>query len=150
MVSHDREFLDNVVTSTLVFEDSGSIRAYAGGYSDWLKQGRRLKEDEARGKPEAQAKDKAGSGRRKPTKLSYKLQRELDGLPDRIETLESEVQVLQQQTSDPGFYQRSQDEVKSLLAEFRDKEAQLRELTDRWAELELLQHGLLQDKDTGS
>ena len=150
VVSHDREFLDNVVTSTLVFEDGGTIRAYAGGYSDWLQQGRRLKEEDSEAGREPQQKTRDETSRSKPTKLSYKLQRELDGLPDRIEGLESELKVLHHKTSDPGFYQQHQDKVKSTLAELAEKETQLQELTQRWTELEDLQHGMLQDKTSRS
>jgi ATP-binding cassette subfamily F protein uup len=150
VVSHDREFLDNVVTSTLVFEDGGTIRPYPGGYSDWLKQGKWLKEDIAEKRPGLQSKDRGDAAKRKSTKLSYKLQRELDGMPDRIETLESELQILQQTTSDTSFYQRPQDKVKVTLAELAEKEALLSELIQRWAELESLQQGLTQDKNTVS
>src|SRR5690606_18833656 len=110
LVSHDRAFLDNVVTSSLVFEGKGNVREYVGGYADWLRQGGRVEmlaewggEDEASAAPEPQpAADapKPAAAQPKP-KLSYKLQRELEALPALLEQLEAELESLQQQVSDP-------------------------------------------------
>lgn len=138
VVSHDREFLDNVVSSTLVFESDNSIIPYVGGYSDWLQQGKALKEDEGpggrakTGKPEPDKK-------RKPTKLSYKLQRELDQLPSQIETLENEISGLHNTTSEPDFYDKDYEKVKKVLDVLAEKEQQLQTLTERWTELEQMQ-----------
>src|SRR5690606_33798530 len=95
VVSHDRHFLDAVVTSTLVFEANGRVVRHAGGYSDWLNRNEALATTDApRGarddKPKAPPKPSAA-----PRKLSYKLQRELDGLPDEVDRLEQEVAKLQ-------------------------------------------------------
>ena len=141
LVSHDRAFLDNVVTSTLVFEDDGYIGEYVGGYSDWLRQrktmmtnvpGRKQKTAPAE-KPATSATDYTGG---KPKKLSYKDQRELDALPLRIEALDSEQAELQETTSDPGFYQQDQQTISAALARLEDVTAELEQCYARWEELE--------------
>ena len=107
VVSHDREFLDNVVTSTIVFEENGRIQEYVGGYSDWVRRGIRLAVTDD---PYAIEKRKREAAERrqqkKPTKLSYKDQRELDALPGQIEQLEAEIAELQQSIAQPDFYKQ--------------------------------------------
>jgi ATP-binding cassette subfamily F protein uup len=136
VVSHDREFLDNVVSSTLVFESDNSIVPYVGGYSDWLQQGKALKEDEG---PKGSTKASKVEQKRQPTKLSYKLQRELDLLPNQIESLEHEISGLHTITSQPDFYDKDYEKVKEVLDSLAEKEQQLQSLTERWAELEQMQ-----------
>jgi ATP-binding cassette subfamily F protein uup len=145
VVSHDREFLDNVVSSTLVFESDNRIVSYAGGYSDWLQQGKTLQEDEEDSSG-AKAGKKEPEKKRQPTKLSYKLQRELDQLPDQIETLEKDIKELHTITSEPGFYDRDYEKVKDTLDSLGGKEHQLQALTDRWAELEEMREGFENSK----
>ena len=140
VVSHDREFLDNVVTSTLVFEKDGKIREYVGGYSDWQRKGHELAETDS---PDlATARKQAAAERRrqrKPTKLSYKDQRELDQLPAEIESIESSIAELQQLVADPDFYTQNHEAVHARLQELADKETRLEERMQRWSELEKLQ-----------
>ena len=145
LVSHDRAFLDNVVTSSLVFEGKGNVREYVGGYADWLRQGGRVEmlaewgvEDEASAAPEPQpAADapKPAAAQPKP-KLSYKLQRELEALPALLEQLEAELESLQQQVSDPEFYQLPHEQTAPVLAALEGKQAELDRAIERWAELE--------------
>ena len=139
VVSHDREFLDNVVTSTVVFEEDGKIQEYVGGYRDWLRQGHELTE---RDNPVAvEARRQRATERRqgkKPTKLSYKEQRELDHLPAEIETLETSIASLQKTISAQDFYTREQDDVQARLQELAGAEAQLESRVERWGELESL------------
>ena len=143
VVSHDREFLDNVVTSTVVFEDDGKVREYIGGYSDWLRKGHGLAEsddpmnDERRGHEHAERKKN-----RKPTKLSYKDQRELDALPAEIESLEHSISDLQQRIAAPDFYTQADEAVQEKLQELSAKEALLEARIDRWGELESLQESM--------
>lgn len=136
LVSHDRAFLDNVVTSTLVFEGEGQVNAYVGGYQDWLRQrsvpAPELQEPQANEKKAAQAKAPKAA----KTKLSYKLQRELEQLPAQLETAEAEVQQLQQQVSDPAFYEQDHAQVADILAQLSSAEAALEALMERWVELE--------------
>lgn len=151
MVSHDRAFLDNVVTSTLVFEGEGRVREYVGGYQDWLRQGgspRLLGVGEGRSaKAEPRAESPAvaeapAQAAEKPVgeapkkKLSYKLQRELEALPGQIEALEAEMEAVQQEISDPAFYQRPAEQTRAVLERFEQQQQELDRLLERWAELE--------------
>ena len=144
VVSHDREFLDNVVTSTIVFETDGRIREYVGGYSDWLRQGHRLAEADSpfesdRRKRSADARRQ----QRQPTKLGYMDQRELNRLPDEIAALEAEIAGLQRQVSEPGFYTQDPDKVQAALKHLADSEALLEARVERWGELEQLRESFL-------
>ncbi len=140
VVSHDRHFLDAVVTSTLVFEEDGVVRRHAGGYSDWAAKERRLAagEDEApaRSRPSQAAETERKKRTASPQKLSYKLQRELDALPDEIERLEQAVAALEQRVAEPDFYRRPRDEIEAVLHELDETRARLDAAVERWAELE--------------
>ncbi len=139
VVSHDREFLDNVVTSTIVFEDDGSIQEYVGGYRDWLRQGKRLAETDNPQDVEQRKQQVAERRRqRQPTKLSYKHQRELDQLPAEIEGLEMSIAELQKTVSAAGFYAQDNDRVQQTLRELADAETLLEHRVERWGELESL------------
>jgi ATP-binding cassette subfamily F protein uup len=137
LVSHDRAFLDNVVTSTLVFEGDGLIGEYVGGYSDWLRQ------RETKYAPTAKAATPAArpvtekivtTG--KPKKLSYKDQRELEALPARIEALETEQAELQEAINVSGFYQQEGDAVEATLARLESVGNELETCYGRWETLE--------------
>ncbi len=142
LVSHDRAFLDNVVTSSLVFEGDGIIGDYIGGYSDWLRRQRdgaeksagspAPRQDAGNRVPPAQQPKPGGKTR----KLSYKDQRELASLPQRIEALEQEQSGLQRQTADPDFYRRSADEIAAALARLEAIPAELEDCYARWEALE--------------
>lgn len=137
VVSHDREFLDNVVTSTVVFESDGKAREYVGGYSDWVRHGHALAATE--NIAIAEAKKKATAERRKnrnKVKLSYKDQRELEQLPEQIEALESSVAALQSEIATPEFYAQENDAVQKTLQDLRDAETLLEQHIDRWGDLE--------------
>ena len=143
VVSHDREFLDNVVTSTVVFEADGQAKEYVGGYSDWVRHGHQLAETE--NILAAEAKKRATAERRKnknKTKLSYKDQRELDQLPAEIENLESGIATLQCQIAAPEFYSQGNDEVQKTLLELSEVETLLEQRIERWSELESKQDAL--------
>jgi ATP-binding cassette subfamily F protein uup len=149
VVSHDREFLDNVVTSTIVFEADGRIEEYVGGYSDWLRYGHELAETEDPfGLSVTERKQAVAAERRKQkkaTKLSYNDQRELDQLPARIESIESSIAKLQQVVSQPGFYSQDHELVQGKLKELADTEVQLEHCVERWSELEIMRDSLRQD-----
>lgn len=133
LVSHDRAFMDNVVSSTLVFEGQGKIGDYVGGYSDWQRQ-RKISPE---AKPKSTSKPaKSEKKRSQSKKLSYKEQRELETLPARIETLEEEQAELTEQSADPAFYQQERSETEQLLARLADLESELEEAYNRWEELE--------------
>lgn len=137
LVSHDREFLNNVVTSTMVFEGKGRIVEYAGGYDDWLIQ----RQDPLSSPPPAEAtskKKKERSAKAAPRKLTFKENRELETLPHTIETLETEQRDLYAGMADPSFYQKSADSVAKIKARLAEVEAELQQAYSRWEELEAL------------
>jgi ATP-binding cassette subfamily F protein uup len=138
LVSHDRAFLDNVVTSTFVFEGDAQANAYVGGYNDWLRQRQVPIAEEAGSQDKSKADKKAvDKPTEKPKKRSYKDQRELDQLPGLIESLETEQAELQTQLSDPEFYQHEGSEGLAKLGDrLRVVEVELEQAYNRWAELE--------------
>ncbi|MET0089707.1 MAG: ATP-binding cassette domain-containing protein [Candidatus Thiodiazotropha sp.] len=138
LVSHDREFLDNAVTSCLVFEGEGRVAEYVGGYSDWeasRKRQQALNQAHTTSKSKAAVAEKPKS---KPAKLSYKDQRELDALPQLIETLEQSLEALQQRLGDPELYRNQAEQVASLQQESSRVEAELEQAYERWESLEAL------------
>jgi ATPase components of ABC transporters with duplicated ATPase domains len=140
VVSHDRAFLNNVVTSTLVFEGEGRIGDYVGGYDDWLRQ--RRSEPAARPAEKAAAAAAPAERRDRPkAKMSYKEQRELETLPQRIEALEAEQQALHQTMSDPDFYQQDKAAVTAMQDRLAALEDELAAAYERWEMLEAQQAG---------
>lgn len=137
LVSHDRTFLNNVVTSTFVFEGEGKVNEYIGGYDDWLRQGEGKKK-EVTEKISAKAESVRKQCER-PRKFTYKEQRELEALPQRIETLEAEQQHLYQIMSDPLFFQKGKDEIANTKARVSSLAGELAEAYQRWETLEGLQ-----------
>jgi len=135
LVSHDRAFLNNVVTSTIVFEAAG-VREYVGGYDDWLVQ-RKKAEKAGKTEPEKRA---MSAPRKEPTpakkKLSYRDQRELEGLPKRIEKLETEVATIHEAMEDPSFFQRPGDQIAVDQKTLSAAKKKLAEVYSRWEELE--------------
>jgi ATP-binding cassette subfamily F protein uup len=144
VVSHDREFLDNVVTSTVVFEKDGKIQEYVGGYTDWLRQGHQLAENDSPSSV-AERKQAAAELRRQqpPTKLSYKEQRELDQLPAEIDAIEASIADLQVLIAAPDFYSQDHSVVQDKLTELANAETLLEQRVERWSELELLRESYL-------
>lgn len=146
MVSHDRAFLDNVVTSTLVFEGNGVVREYVGGYQDWLRQGgsaRLLGVADA--KDSKEAKGEASQGTPAPSaaepapakkKLSYKVQRELEALPGKIDAVEKNIAALQAEIAQPAFYQQTAERTGETISRLEALQQELDDLLERWAELE--------------
>jgi ATP-binding cassette subfamily F protein uup len=148
VVSHDRVFLDRIVTSTLAFEGEGQVVEYVGGWTDYVRQAG----DRAFGsRPAAAAKDadrevprqapkrSAGSGSPSTTakkKLSYNEQRELDALPGKIEALEQEQERLRKETESPDFYKASPGHIKDVLARLEALGPELDAAIARWMELE--------------
>jgi len=140
LVTHDRTFLDNVVTSTLVLEGDGRVADYVGGYEDWLRQrpSSRAAIPEPRvASPESRAPSREPRvGSPEPKKLTYKEQRELDALPGRIESLEAEQRSLNQRIADPAFYLESAEAIRAAMARAESLEAELSVVLARWDELE--------------
>ena len=138
LVSHDREFINNVVTSTLVLEGEGRVNEYVGGYDDWLRQSRRKSEASVVSvKPEEQ-KAVPNQQKERPRKLTFKEQKELDALPKCIEALDAEQQQIMATMADPTFYLGSGKKVAETNARLEAIEKELSEVYKRWEELEAL------------
>ncbi|WP_020210399.1 ATP-binding cassette domain-containing protein [Gilvimarinus chinensis] len=145
LVSHDRAFLNNLVSSTIAFEGGGQVREYVGGYDDWIRQGGKWREPQTHAKPEIRSPSNnhdasaAVSQSAKPQekkKLSYKLQREFDALPGEIERLESELEALQAKASSDNFYSGDPAEVEAHMQAMAVAQEALDNCYERWAELE--------------
>jgi ABC transport system ATP-binding/permease protein len=136
LVSHDREFLNNVVTSTLVLGSDGQVREYVGGYEDWLRQSATEASPAAQSVRSAQEKPKRQAER--PRKLSFKEERELEALPDLIASLEEEQERLHTTLADPNFYKSAGTEIATINTRLEALEHELAEAYLRWEELEAL------------
>jgi len=137
LVSHDRSFIDAVVTSTLVFEGDGVITECAGGYSDWLRE-KSARESDLPGAAAEKSLAKKSKQKTAVSKLSYKLQRELDELPGAIERLEKEIEALHAQLADPELYRENVERVSELKQQLSARESELEQVFERWEELEAL------------
>jgi ATP-binding cassette subfamily F protein uup len=132
LVSHDRAFIDNVVTSTLAFEGSGVIKHYVGGYNDWLRQ-RNTQSDTVKKTQRADQRAKKTA-----TKLSYKDQRELDNLPQQIESLENQIAQISEQICQPDFYRGERQQIQQTESLLKECQQQLDHCYQRWEQLENL------------
>lgn len=152
LVSHDRAFVDNVVTSVLAFEGEGRIIDYVGGYSDWLRQGGTLPPLAAQHNTNAPAQEAKPQAAHEPNteataapapkprrKLSYKLQRELEQLPVQMETLENAIAELERSISQPSFYDQDSGTVQETLNALTERQQALDSAMERWIELEAIQ-----------
>jgi ATP-binding cassette subfamily F protein uup len=138
LVSHDRAFINDVVTSTLVFEGDGRVNEYVGGYDDWLRQRQRKNEVPAAPAMTEGKKGGPASPKEKPRKLSFKEQKELETLPHRIEELDAEQRRIIAAMADPAFYRESGNKVADMKARLDVVELELAEVYRRWNELEAL------------
>jgi ATP-binding cassette subfamily F protein uup len=139
LVSHDRDFLNNVVTSSIVFEPNG-VKEYDGGYDDWIRQRSTESSIAESTKPMKQ------SNRNVPTpapkrKLSFKERKELEALPVKLESLENEIGELHDAMADPDFYKQPGDEIAAAQKKLTELEAELAASFERWEELELMASG---------
>ena len=132
IVSHDRAFLDNVVTSLLVFEGGGQIGEYAGGYSDWLARHQSAQTPRTAEKKKARKQQRS---KQRERKLSFNEQRELNALPDQIEALEAEQSALHEQMADPAFYQQNGEDVTAAQTRLEQIDNDLKQAYARWEEL---------------
>jgi ATP-binding cassette subfamily F protein uup len=143
VASHDRAFLDNVVTSTLVFEGDGRVQEYVGGYSDWQRHARRAASAARAAENTARAPEKASdaegsreTGAARPNKLSFKETRELADAPAKIETLEREQEELNDRVSEPSFYRSDPSSQKRVQARVAALAEEIAAAYKRWEELE--------------
>jgi ATP-binding cassette subfamily F protein uup len=153
LVSHDRAFLDNVVTQTIAFEGDGVLREYAGGYSDWAAyQSEKAKapgNDRKPTPPRQKGTEAAPAGddvKTRRQKLSYQEERELGVLPARIETLEVRIAQIRERFADPALYIKAAAEVKALQTELDMLDAELAQAYARWEELETRKSSVAQGR----
>ncbi|HBF50453.1 MAG TPA: ABC transporter ATP-binding protein, partial [Massilia sp.] len=148
LVSHDRTFLDNVVTQVIVAEGQGQWREYVGGYSDW----ERVKALEPKAAAPAPAAPKAApapapaaeapaAATAKKVKLSYKEQRELEELPKLIASLEDEQALITAQLNAPDFYKTNPADARRINARYSEIDEQLMEALERWEQIEARARG---------
>jgi ATP-binding cassette subfamily F protein uup len=146
LVSHDRTFLDNVVTSTLVFEGDGKFSEYAGGYDDWERYQGRI--PEAPGQPQKRAIVQstlaaAAEAKRdnKPRKLTYKEQRELEALPGKIEGLEQEQAELHTRMGNSDIYRQAGGKIPAMMERLETIKHDLEQCYRRWQDLDSIGRG---------
>ncbi|WP_314342227.1 ATP-binding cassette domain-containing protein [Simonsiella muelleri] len=145
LVSHDRMFLDNVITQSIVFEGNGCLKEYVGGYEDYMDAKRREEKLQAANAPKNVVFDEVVKEKPKANrtvKLSYKEQRELDALPDEIAALETEQTALAEQLSDPEIF-KDYEKAGSLQSRSEEIEMLLLEKLERWEILEAKQNGMV-------
>ena len=143
LVSHDRTFIDRTVTSTLVLEGQGVVREYIGGYSDWQRQvtmrpSKPVSTGQGTARDVPKKASSSASNKRSSRKLGFKDARELETLPQRIESLETQQSELLRKIAEPDFYQGAEQEVAMVLKTLSDLGTQLEQAYDRWAVLEEL------------
>ena len=135
LVSHDRTFLNNVVTSTLAFEENGQVIQYAGGYDDWLIQ-RAQPAETPRTKKKDNGRNVAKPKTRDVQKLGFKEKRELEELPERINALETERQGLYEALSDPLFYKKEKEDMERIKTRLGEVEQAIATAYQRWEDLD--------------
>ncbi len=136
IVSHDRSFLDNLVTSTIIFEGDGRVSEYVGGYDDWLRQRRPPPEARTEARPAAAPAPIAKVVQPARRKLSFAERRELESLPRRIEALEAEQRKLEDDAGRAEFYQQDKPAITAALARLETVNGELQQAYQRWEELE--------------
>lgn len=139
LVSHDRAFMDNVITSTLVLDGTGTVSEFVGGYTETKKQleiAKKMVSTEAEKPSKANKKIKQTTTKTEKKKLNYQAQLELEALPEQIETLETQQTMLTEALSAPDMYQKQPDKARQLNDELQQISQQLDELMERWATLE--------------
>jgi ATP-binding cassette subfamily F protein uup len=142
LVSHDRSFLNNVSTSTIVFDDDGEVREYVGGYDDWLHQREQDKQAiAAKQKATVKPVPKKAEPTKKKSTLTYQEQLDLEALPKQIEQLETKQTELHEEISKPEFYQQAAELVAKTQDQLATLEAELEQAYERWEILEEKQNG---------
>ncbi|EJG0322574.1 TPA: ABC transporter ATP-binding protein [Vibrio parahaemolyticus] len=145
LVSHDREFVDNTVTTSWIFEGDGVIEEFVGGYHDAKQQRdqalavRFSTEKPAKKEKVVEETPKTTQPKNNSKKLSYKLQRELEALPAKLEQLESDIETLQEQVNDPEFFAKPVEQTQPVLEQLAALEQELEIAFERWEELEAMQ-----------
>lgn len=143
LVSHDRDFINNVATNSFVFEPNRPLQEYVGGYDDWLQQRPQQSDNVSTKKVSTQQQPTSSTKKNKSSnssKLSYQQRQQLKQLPQEIEHLEDTIQKLHETMSDPSFYQQSSDTITEHQTQLKAKEAELERLYTLWEQLEAKQN----------
>jgi ATP-binding cassette subfamily F protein uup len=138
LVSHDRAFLNDVATSTLVIEPDGRVKEYDGGYDDYLRQKQAETTVDARPAASESAAKESKTASDRAKKLTHKERRELEALPGRIEELETELRTLHETMAEPSFYRKDRDEIAAAKARLESLERELETTFERWESLEAM------------
>ena len=148
LVSHDRDFLDRLVTSIIAVEGDGRIREFVGGYQDYRRQ---IREEAGADRPRKEARAAAAKPRSKAqsVKLSYKDQRDLDMLPDRMAALESEIAELQALLGQEDLFNREPDRFQQAVSRLEAAQGELEAAEERWLELEMMREELMAAREQG-
>lgn len=151
LVSHDRDFIDRIVSKTIVFEGDGIVEGYVGGYSDYIKQKNNSKSVSTKKNNHSNnnletTNNKKDRNINKPTKLSYKFQREWENLPDEISKLEEKITGIQNLLADPDYYKEHQEEFYENTKRLEELQSKLDASETRWLELEEMQEEINNNK----
>lgn len=138
LVSHDRDFLDRVVTSTIAVEGNGDVQEYPGGYEDYLRQRKENQQDADNTTKQKQTDQPKAPAKKPKGKLSYKDQRELDMLPQKMEDLNVEKASLEQEMADPNLFSKNPDKFQEISDRLSAVQEKLDHCEERWLELEML------------
>ncbi len=146
IVSHDRDFLDQTVTRILAFEGDGKVQACVGGYSDYIEKFKPVIKPEPKSKNQKKSKEKNNNAvqeepKKETVKLSYKLQRELNQLPDTIQKIQKDIEKTSAELADTEFYQRDPDGFHEAAKNLGDLQGKLERYENRWLELEGMKEG---------
>ncbi|MDA8431464.1 MAG: ATP-binding cassette domain-containing protein [Nitrospiraceae bacterium] len=141
LVSHDREFLNNIVTSTIVFEGDGRLAEYVGGYDDWLRQRSVPSDGETEKAKKKEKPEKARPRQERPRTLTFKEKRELETLPALIESIEAERAGLYEMLADPDFYRQDAGRIPAVKARVEELDREIPAAYERWELLESIPRG---------
>ncbi len=133
LISHDRSFINNIVTSTIIFEKQGVVKEYIGGYDDWIRQ---RPAEVIKKKTATKIKQQTVEPRKKGRKLGYMEKRELNSLPEKIEKLEAQQEELFQVMNNPNFYKQPKSEIVKISEKVKSLKEVLNKAYKRWEELE--------------
>jgi ATP-binding cassette subfamily F protein uup len=139
IVSHDREFLNNVVTSTIVFEGNGDVKEYVGGYDDWLRQRNPALQEDKDQRDKTDGLEKLRTQRERQRTLSFREKKDLEEMPGRIESLETERDRLYASLADPAFYRQDRNNIPAAKARIEELEKDITSAYERWDLLETIQ-----------
>lgn len=139
IISHDREFIDNIATHTIAFEENGAVTINVGGYTDWLDRKKAISATKSKSTPKTDSKNNTQAASKpvaQKNKLSYKEQRELEALPQKVEKLEADIANIELQLAQPEFYQQPSADIQKVTIKIEQLKKELAAAYERWEELD--------------